>query len=73
METMFIEFQTYMMKSTNELRQSLQANKKPSSTNVARLSYVYDEATNSVAKSNTSHKTDQKTFPDINTLFIHHK
>ena len=27
METMFIEFQTYMMKSTNELVQMLQANK----------------------------------------------
>ena len=54
-ETMFIDFQTYMIKSTNELVQSLQANKQPSSTNVARLSQTYDEATNSVAKSNTSH------------------
>ena len=55
METMFIEFQTYMMKSTNEIVQRLQVNKKPPSTNVARLSQVYDEATNSVVKSNTSH------------------
>ena len=55
METMFIEFQTYMMESTNELVQSLQANDQSSSTNVAILSQVYDEATNSVAKSNTSH------------------
>ena len=56
METMFIEFQTYMMKSTNEIVQSLQANKQPSSTNIARLSQVYDEATNALSKSNTSHK-----------------
>ena len=42
METMFIEFQTYMIKSTNEIVQSLQANKQPSSTNIARLSQVYD-------------------------------
>ena len=55
METIFIEFQTYTMKSTNELVQSLQVNTQPSSTNVARLSQVYDEATNLVAKSNTSH------------------
>ena len=38
------------MKSTNELVQSLQAKKQPPSTNVARLSQVYDEATNSVDK-----------------------
>ena len=56
METMFIEFQTYMMKSTNELVQRLQVNKKPSSTNDARLLQVYDEGDNSVAKSNTSRK-----------------
>ena len=36
MERMFIEIQTYMMKSTNELVQSLQVNTQPSSTNVAR-------------------------------------
>ena len=55
METMFIEFQTYMMKSINELVQSLQAKTHYSNTNVARLSQVYDKATNSVAKLDTSH------------------
>ena len=50
METMFIEFQTYIMKLTNELVQSLQANKQPSSTNVDILSQIYDEVANSNTK-----------------------
>ena len=50
METMFIEFQTYIMKLTNELEQSLQANKQPSSTNVDILSQIYDEVANSNTK-----------------------
>ena len=29
METMFLEFQTYMMKSTNDIVQSLQATQPP--------------------------------------------
>ena len=55
MKTTFLEFQIYTMYSTNELLHSLQANTQPSSNNVARLSQVYDEATNSVARSNISH------------------
>ena len=39
-----------MTRSTNELVQNLQSNKKSSSNNVVKLSEVYDEATNSVAK-----------------------
>ena len=54
METMFLEFQTYMMKSTNDLVQSLQANQQTPNNNVERLSQVYDEATNSIAHSNTN-------------------
>ena len=42
-----------MIKSINELVQNLQANKQPSTSNVARLSQVYAKASNSVAKSNT--------------------
>ena len=53
-ETMFFEFQTYMMKFTNDLVQSLQANQQTPNNNVARLSQVYDETTNSVARSNTN-------------------
>ena len=44
-----------MIKSTNELEQSLQVSKQPSSTNVARLLQVYDEAANPFDKSNTNH------------------
>ena len=56
METVFLEFQTYVMKSTNKLLHSLKANTQPLSNNVARLSQVYDKVINSVARSNTSHK-----------------
>ena len=49
-ETMFLEFQTYMMKSTNNLVQSLQANQQTSNNNVARLSQVYDKTTNLVTR-----------------------
>ena len=56
METMFLEFQTYMMKSTNDLVQSLQANQQTPNNNAARFSQVYDEATNSIAHSNTNNK-----------------
>jgi len=56
METMFLEFQTYVMKSTNKLLHSLKANTQPLSNNVVRLSQVYDKVINSVARSNTSHK-----------------
>ena len=48
---MFKEFQTYLMKSTNELVQSLQTDKRSSRNNVARLSHVYDEPTDSVTTS----------------------
>ena len=53
-EIMFLEFQTYMMKSTNELVKSLQANQQTQNDNVARLSQVYYETTNSVAISKTN-------------------
>ena len=56
METVFLEFQTYVMKSTNKLLHSLKANTQPLSINVVRLSQVYDKVINSVARSNTSHK-----------------
>ena len=56
METVFLEFQTYVMKSTNKLLHSLKSNTQPLSNNVARLSQVYDKVINSVARSNTSHK-----------------
>ena len=49
-ETMFLEFQTYMMKSTNNLVQSLQANQQTPNNNVARLSQVYDKTTNLVTR-----------------------
>ena len=69
METMFLEFQTYMMKSTNDLVQSLQANQQTPNNNVERLSQVYDEATNSIAHSNTNNNNStpeyrQNPFPN---------
>ena len=83
METMFIEFQTYMMKSINELVQSLQAKTQYSNTNVARLSQVYGKATNSVAELNTRHNISTqehvqnenrpKNFPGYQHPFHHHK
>ena len=68
METMFLEFQTYVMKSTNDLVKSLQANQPPQNNNVARLSQVYDVTTNSIAQSNTNNnnstqKNRQNNFP----------
>ena len=80
-ETMFLKFQTFMMKCTNELVHSLQDNIQPPSNTVATLSQVYDEATKSVARSNTSHnnstqappETRQNSFPDTYTLFIPHR
>ena len=53
-EKMFLEIETYMMKSTTNLVQSLKANQQIPNNNVARLSQVYDEATNSIARSNTN-------------------
>ena len=53
METMFKEFQTYLMRSTTELVQSLQSNKQHPINNAA--SHVYDETMNSVARANNSH------------------
>ena len=69
METMFLEFQTYMMKSTNDLVQSLQANQQNPNNNAARLSQVYDEATNSIAPPNTNNNNStpeyrQNPFPN---------
>ena len=55
METIFKEFQIYLIRSTAELVQIVNLNKQRLSDNVARLSQVYDEATNSVARSNTNH------------------
>ena len=53
-ERMFLEFQTYMMKSTTELVQSLNINQQTPHHNAERLSQVYDEATNSITRSNTN-------------------
>ena len=53
-EKMFLEFQTYMMKSTTELVQSLNINQQTPHHNAERLSQVYDEATNSITRSNTN-------------------
>ena len=64
METVFLEFQTYMMKSTNELVHSLQANTQPPSNNNARLSQVYDEVTNLVARSSTSNNNSTQALPE---------
>ena len=61
---MFLEFQTYMMKSTNELVHSLQANTQSPSNNIARLSQVYDEATNLVARSSTDHNNSTQALPE---------
>ena len=67
-ETMFLEFQTHMMKSTNDIVQSLQVNQRTPNNNVARLSQVYNRTTNSVARSNTNEidstqENRQPTFP----------
>ena len=64
METMFLEFQTYMMKSTDELVHSLQTNTQPPNNNVARLTQVYDEVTILVTKSNTSHNDSTQALLD---------
>ena len=66
-ETMFLEFQTYTMKSTNKLVQSLQANQQTPNNNVAQLSQVYDKTTNSVARwytnnNNSTQENRQNTF-----------
>ena len=68
METMFLEFQAYMMKSTNDLVQSLQATQPPQNNNVVRLSQVYDTTTNSIVQSNTNNNNStqenrQNNFP----------
>ena len=55
METMIKDFQTYLMRTTTKLVQSLRSNKQHTSNNITILLQVYDEATNSVARSNTSH------------------
>ena len=60
METIFKEFQIYLIRSTAELVQIVNLNKQRLSDNVARLSQVYDEATNSVARSNTSHNNSSQ-------------
>ena len=56
------------MKFTKDLVQSLQANQQTPNNNVARLSQVYDETTNSVARSNINNNNStqenrQNTFP----------
>ena len=53
-EKHFLEFQTYMMKSTTGLVQSLNINQQTPNHNAERLSQVYDKATNSIARSNTN-------------------
>ena len=80
METMCMEFQTQMMRFTHELVQNLQANKKPPSNSVTRLSQVYDEETNSVARSDVSHNNSnqvqaqpqnrQNNFPEYPNPFL---
>ena len=56
------------MKFTKDLVQSLQANQQTPNNNVARLSQVYDETTNSVARlninnNNSTQENRQNTFP----------
>ena len=43
------------MRSTTELVQSLQSNKQHPINNAAKLSHIYDEVMNSVARANTRH------------------
>ena len=52
---MHTEFQTYLMRTTTELVQSFQVKNHPSTNNVAIISLVYDEVTNSVDLSNIEH------------------
>lgn len=46
MESMFKEFQTYLMRTTTEIVQNLQTNKPQPMNNIARLSHIYDATTN---------------------------
>ena len=66
------------MKSTNDLVQSLQANQQTPNNIVARLSQIYDETTNSVARSNTNNNNStqenrQNTFPGTHIPTTHHR
>ena len=60
MKIMYKNFQTYLIRTTTKLVQSLQSNKQQSSNDLAILSQVYDEVTNSVAISNTSHNNSSQ-------------